>query len=685
MTNDILHRWLGKHFVTYFPSVCDLPGHRVWLKLDTGPGRQTSEFLSWARVEGIDIAPGLPNSTEMGQEMDQLFGPFKNSIYWNRKLLLDVKGKLEKNDIGHIIFGGEIVVNGKERIYLEKSFERFLSADHIKKARVKCGYCPATRNALFSKKLRSELVENEQGDIVDDEAADPYTQTLVDIEKLNHDTVEELVKKGYTHALEAKRNAMRVSMLNGKFGGATTEPHTEERRALLEKVRYAGDFFHVTGGGGVVNSADMLLAMERKEMQKQAEEIEKKKALIEKFADIKQKATNIFNQPYSSWKKPDYLIAIKYKLGPAKAFGRGNGVVGNKKVDELKEWYERDFKGKPKEWDDDEWESVDSIKLDDLKSGKVSSLQESGIYGKALETQTNFFVSKFLTMSFDRHKEVSKQIYQRMSEDKRKFDDSRRELLLQNLLNNNNTSATSINNNKNCARSDENNTDIDRGDENKNNENNYCNDGDDNKNMKNGDDSFLTSDNLSLKTPSFCCDEVNVSSSPNQESSTNSATPDIIIIEQAVENSQNNDRQNKSLKKSSNKIEKGLWPFFSATENNKEIGIYDDSAKKTTKSPIAPISKDDNYWNKIIIGNNLSENILLRKVNKIKEAKISHLSTLSKSDLWFFVLARMEKEHHDTIPTKKGTFKNVKDEKECLLKIAFDVRGNDLVFEKKND
>ena len=76
---------------------------------------------------------------------------------------------------------------------------------------------------------------------------------------------------------------------------------------------------------------------------------------------------------------------------------------------------------------------------------------------------------------------------------------------------------------------------------------------------------------------------------PNQESSTNSATPDIIIIEQAVENSQNNDRQNKSLKKSSDKIEKGLWPFFSAIENNKEIGIYDDSAEKKIKSPTAPL------------------------------------------------------------------------------------------------
>ena len=172
---------------------------------------------------------------------------------------------------------------------------------------------------------------------------------------------------------------------------------------------------------------------------------------------------------------------------------------------------------------------------------------------------------------------------------------------------------------------------------------------------------------------------------PNEKLSTNSATPDIIIFEQAVETSQNNDRKNKSPKKSSNKIEKDVWPFFSAIENNKEIGIYDDSAEKKIKSPTAPITKNDNYWNEIIIGNDWAENYLLRKVKKIKEAKISHLNTLTRPNLWFFVLARMEKEHHDTIPTKKGTVKDVKDGNECLLKIAFDVRGNDLVFENKKD
>ena len=405
MTNDILHRWLGEHFVTYFPTVCDLPGQRVWLKLDTGPGRQTSEFLSRARVEGIDIAPGLPNGTEMGQEMDQLFGPFKNSVYRNRKLLVNAKGKLDKSDIGNIIFGGDVVISDTETLRLEKSFEKFLSVEHIQNARVKCGYCPATRNALLDPKLRSEVVEDKEGARVHDKHSDPFTEALIGIEQLNHQVVKELVEKGYTYAADAKRNAMRVKKKDDT-GRATTQPNTNERRALLGKVRYAGDFFHVTGGGGVINSSDMLLAMEKKEMLKEAEELEKKKSLIEKFDEIKSAARSVFSQPYSSWKKSDFQTAIKYKLGPVKAFERGSGVTGNKKLNELKEWYERDFKGKKKEWDDNDWTAVDDSKLQRLKNGEVSSLQETSIYGKALEMQNNFFVSKYLTMSLDRHKEV---------------------------------------------------------------------------------------------------------------------------------------------------------------------------------------------------------------------------------------------------------------------------------------
>ena len=51
-------------------GVADLPGQRVFLKADSGPGRMAPEFLTETAVEGMYFFLGLPNAMEIGQEMD---------------------------------------------------------------------------------------------------------------------------------------------------------------------------------------------------------------------------------------------------------------------------------------------------------------------------------------------------------------------------------------------------------------------------------------------------------------------------------------------------------------------------------------------------------------------------------------------------------------------------------------
>jgi hypothetical protein len=57
--------------------MADEDGHRVITKMDCGPGQFGKEFLSRAHVEGLSSFPGLPNGTEVGKEMDQIFSAFK--------------------------------------------------------------------------------------------------------------------------------------------------------------------------------------------------------------------------------------------------------------------------------------------------------------------------------------------------------------------------------------------------------------------------------------------------------------------------------------------------------------------------------------------------------------------------------------------------------------------------------
>ena len=57
------------------------------MKVDSGPGRLNEAFLVTARSYGFYFFPGLPNGTELGQEMDQVFALLKSIIEENRRAL----------------------------------------------------------------------------------------------------------------------------------------------------------------------------------------------------------------------------------------------------------------------------------------------------------------------------------------------------------------------------------------------------------------------------------------------------------------------------------------------------------------------------------------------------------------------------------------------------------------------
>ena len=287
MTKEIMPFYFEK-MREWFPDCQDRDGYRVFLKLDTGPGRTSSDFLAQARVEGFDIFPGLPNGTEMGQEMDQLFGPFKQILYDNRDRIIAKHNKISFEDIGTMIFGGnlsseDIELNDNE--VLPNAYVEAFTAEKIQVAREKCGYCPATRNALRHPKIRSKIpvgVEDQE-----DSLEDPMIENLLLVEKINHDAAKYLEQAGYRYASEAQRDAMRVRETNVNFGrSVTTEPDTAERKELLSKCRYAGDYFHVSGGGMAYNDADMLQVLNDKVKDTEAAKAKKRKKSILKTSNL---------------------------------------------------------------------------------------------------------------------------------------------------------------------------------------------------------------------------------------------------------------------------------------------------------------------------------------------------------------------------------------------------------------
>ena len=77
--------------VPLFLNAQDVPGKRVIMKVDSGPGRIELGFLAEARTFGFIIYPGVPNTIAVTQETDQSYGSFKTQFQKNLKIFLDSK------------------------------------------------------------------------------------------------------------------------------------------------------------------------------------------------------------------------------------------------------------------------------------------------------------------------------------------------------------------------------------------------------------------------------------------------------------------------------------------------------------------------------------------------------------------------------------------------------------------
>ena len=73
-------------FLHYLTLLLFIPQNRVILKVNSGPGCTNIEILAYIRALGVYCVPGVPNTTNVSQEIDQSYSLFK-SIF---RLILEV-------------------------------------------------------------------------------------------------------------------------------------------------------------------------------------------------------------------------------------------------------------------------------------------------------------------------------------------------------------------------------------------------------------------------------------------------------------------------------------------------------------------------------------------------------------------------------------------------------------------
>ena len=179
-------KYIFGSIVPLYDNSVDIPGRRVMIKIDSGPGRMNGDLTSRLQNLGFYLFPGLPNSTHVTQDTDQLYGPFKSNFQKNLERLysnrLSAENRetrtLQKADLGLLIFGGKDTVTNTDG-YID-AFAKTFDYDHCINAFKKIGAAPLTRACLASKEVRHEaMVEGEEDD------AGPQTVMLLNLEEQN--------------------------------------------------------------------------------------------------------------------------------------------------------------------------------------------------------------------------------------------------------------------------------------------------------------------------------------------------------------------------------------------------------------------------------------------------------------------------------------------------------------------
>ncbi len=77
MDDDEYKKFILGSIIPLFPDFKDIPGKRVMIKVDSGPGRLQHDLLVMLQLIDVYKYPGVPNTTAMTHKTNQNNGPFK--------------------------------------------------------------------------------------------------------------------------------------------------------------------------------------------------------------------------------------------------------------------------------------------------------------------------------------------------------------------------------------------------------------------------------------------------------------------------------------------------------------------------------------------------------------------------------------------------------------------------------
>ena len=340
--------------IPLYPDAKDVPGLRVMIKADSGPGRTAASLLTKLRMLGFILYPGVPNTTSVTQETDRNYGPFKTQFRQNlervvqRRIVMGLSTSLQPWLVGLFVFGGEDPVSKLVLTEKECAFEVAFNTEANLRAWQKIGAAPCTRLCLSDRKVRRQL-----GD-----AKDSMNELMASIQEANTSAVALLTRRGYYGDFLA---ATVNPLIKRK---AITVPHSKERLLAMDAAKTHGEKFHATGGGHLTSDC-FFKSLEVPEWKRQIAALKDDKEVRTGKAELQLKAEALLVETgggTGNLRVPQLDLLLKWHAVPLKDIGN--------KPQKMQKWKEiLEAKREPPPFES--WTAADKSKITELEKFKL--------------------------------------------------------------------------------------------------------------------------------------------------------------------------------------------------------------------------------------------------------------------------------------------------------------------------
>ena len=222
-------KYIRTAILRLYSYIADVEHKQVIIKVDSGTGRTNLPMFARIYFFGLYIIPCVPNTSQVTQELDQNYVPFKSVHHKNLQTLLDYqfacKETLSMVDIPLIVFGGVLF----NVIVLKGAFKERFSVKINLSVWKNVGSVPLIGLCLYSPLVRHQAVTDAKR--VVDMTTNPLTAQGMDMEVHNNLCRNLLLAEGF----DGNELRLELPKIKASATSVSTEPLSCERQDLIRK------------------------------------------------------------------------------------------------------------------------------------------------------------------------------------------------------------------------------------------------------------------------------------------------------------------------------------------------------------------------------------------------------------------------------------------------------------------